>query len=206
VAGGLAYLALLGAWVQWYPALKRVWLLALPLAFFFSPRSLSSYLVDLFPIAVVAAVSVHGAAGGAAARPLARRRRAGVLTVALPAVGVVVASSLAFSAQPLQLTVDRVQVAASGRQLTAVTLTVRNLTGTVVHPHFMVNPGAGTAGFWSTSTRTPLSLAPHSRATVTLEAPVRTTAPQHGARWLVEAYTSSPAALTTSPLQVWRAR
>ncbi len=51
VAGGFAYLALLASWLQWYPVLKRVWLLALPVAFFFSPRSLSSYLVNLFPVA-----------------------------------------------------------------------------------------------------------------------------------------------------------
>jgi len=36
-----------------------------------------------------------------------------------------------------------------------------------------------------------------------LEAPVTTSAPQPGARWVVEAYTSSPSTLSTSTLQVW---
>ena len=36
-----------------------------------------------------------------------------------------------------------------------------------------------------------------------LVAPDRTVAPQPGARWLVEAYTTSPAALSTSSLAVW---
>ena len=47
--------------------MKRVWMLLLPLAFFVATRSLSSYLADLYPAAIVAALSV------AAGRPVPSR-------------------------------------------------------------------------------------------------------------------------------------
>ena len=58
LAGALAMVGAVASFVAWYPHLKRIWPLLLTIPFFFSPRSLSSYLVDLIPIALVAAVSV----------------------------------------------------------------------------------------------------------------------------------------------------
>lgn len=209
-AAALVYLALLASWTRWYPVLKRVWVLAIPLALFFSPRSLSSYLVDLVPVAVIAAVTVHGVT-----RPIPmglRLRRLGVAGVVAASTGALVACSLAFVTHPLSIAIDHVQVAPGGRHIDAVTVTVTNLTDAPQRPHFTVNPGAGTAGYWlPVQTSTPsgstpsvsLVLGPRRSATVTLDAPVSTTAPQHGARWLVEAYTASPSALSTSALQVW---
>ncbi len=60
LAGALAMVGGVAAFVAWYPQLKRIWPLLLTVPFFFSPRSLSSYLVDLFPVALVAALSVDG--------------------------------------------------------------------------------------------------------------------------------------------------
>jgi len=74
VAALLAYITVMAAWVVWYPALKRVWLLLMPVVFFFAPRSLSSYLVDLFPVAVVAR-AVPSWQEGATAAPAGDRRR-----------------------------------------------------------------------------------------------------------------------------------
>jgi hypothetical protein len=79
-ASGLCVLvALLAAMVVWFPTMKRIWMLLVPLAFFVAPRSLSSYLLDLYPAAIVAAISVapaRGAGGGGAhgGRGGARRR------------------------------------------------------------------------------------------------------------------------------------
>ena len=78
LAGLLVLGAELAAMVIWYPAMKRIWLLLLPLAFFVATRSLSTYLADLYPAAIVAAVSVAPApravvAAGPGASPDAGR-------------------------------------------------------------------------------------------------------------------------------------
>jgi len=201
VASLLALLALILAWITWYPTLKRVWLLILPVVFFLSPRSLSSYLVDLIPIAVVAAVTVHSAPG-VQSSPLVPRRLS-TLLLYLAGAGAAVIVCLAFVTHPLHITVDGVTASTSGSRVEAVTITVKNLTGAPEKPHFLVNPGEGIDGFWTIPGDRDLVLGPHASTTVTLHAPIGTPAPQHGAHWLVEAYTTSPDAITTSALQVW---
>ncbi|HUY23277.1 MAG TPA: hypothetical protein VMV22_13150 [Acidimicrobiales bacterium] len=214
VAGALAYLSVVAAFVVWYPAMKRIWPLLLPVAFFFSARSLSSYLVDLFPMAVVAAVTVAAGARPpsqprpAVAAPWARLRgllgARPALLMAFPVTGVVVVSLLAFSAAPLQLAVRSVRTSHAGRSLDAVTVTVHNRTAGALTPHFLVNTGSSVNGFWATASDRPVVIGPHASRTVTLRPPVGTGVPQHGARWLVEAYTSGPRWLSTSPLIGWR--
>jgi len=115
-----------------------------------------------------------------------------------------VASALALSSAPLRLTVHSVRTSARGRALDAVTLTVRNTTGSALTPHFLVNTGDNPDGFWHQPGGGPVVVGPHASTTLTLYPPVRPTAPQRGARWLVEAYTTAPRALSTSPLDVWR--
>jgi uncharacterized membrane protein len=194
-AGALAMLAALVAFVLWYPVLKRAWLLLVPIVFFFSPRSLSSYLVDLVPVAIMAALSVHGAVTGEH-----RVTRRSLAIFAVPVVAVIACSALALSTQTLRIGVDAAQLAAVDQ---SVTVTVTNLTDAVQRPHFMVNPGEGTAGYWVTSDGAPVVLAPHAHATLTLHPPAAVTAPKRGARWLVAAYTTSPAVLSTSSLVPW---
>jgi uncharacterized membrane protein len=204
-AGALAYVTTVVAFGAWYPALKRVWPLLLPVAFFFATRSLSSYLVDLLPVAMVAATTV-AAASGAAPAPVWHVRSVRVpraVVVAVPALGVVLASALAFSSAPLELSVRSVTTASAGRLLDTVTVWVGNDTGATVTPHFMVNTGNNPNGFLTPVGGRSVVLGPHRSATVTLLAPARTVAPQDGARWLVEAYTVRPAALSTSSLVVW---
>ena len=55
VASVLVYVTLVTALVIWYPEMKRLWMLLLPLTFFVAARSLLSYLVDFYPAAIVAA-------------------------------------------------------------------------------------------------------------------------------------------------------
>jgi uncharacterized membrane protein len=211
VAGALAYVAVVAAFGVWYGALKRIWPLVLPVAFFFSARSLSSYLVDLFPVAVVAVVTVAAAPRPPSPRqparptPWGRLRARPALVALVPAVGVVVASVLALSSAPLQLAVRSVR-SAHGRALSAVTITVRNRSGTALVPHFLVNAGDNPDGFWHPAGTRTVVLGPHASSTLTLYPPVRATAPQPGARWLVEAYTASPRTLSTSPLVLWQRR
>jgi len=205
LAGALAMVGGVAAFVAWYPQLKRIWPLLLTVPFFFSPRSLSSYLVDLFPVALVAALSVDGvprdvSEDGRAWRDLLARPS--VLVFAASCVGVVVASFMAFSGPPLQLSVRSVITSHAGTEFDAVTVSVVNRTPERLVPHFLVNAATSQNydGFWTPSDRGLAALGPHDSETITLHPPARTAAPRRGARWLVEAYTPDPTWLSTSPL------
>jgi len=204
VAGALSYLCLLSGFAAFYPRLKRIWPLLLPAVFFFSARSLSSYLVDLFPVALVAATTTGGAplpVRRAGSRGGRGRRRAIALCGVL-GIGVVAASALAFGRAPLRLSVLGVQTSHRGRGLEAVTVTVRNDSGAALTPRFLVNTGDNPNGFWYPADGRPPVVGPHRAATLTLYAPAGTVAPQKGAHWLVEAYTGR--SLSTSSPVLWR--
>ena len=92
----------------------------------------------------------------------------------------------------------------AAQKLDAVTLDVHNATDQSVIPHFMVNVGGGDSdGFWVPGHGQQQVLGPHASETVTIDAPGYFWAPGHGSQWLVEAYTSSPEALSTTPLMYW---
>ena len=214
VAAVMALAAVIAAFVVWYPHLKRIWLVLVPIPLFFSPRSLSSYLVDLFPAAMLAAITVRGARQpvpeptvqphSAAAH---RRRQWSILVVVAPCIGIIFACVMAFGGAPLQMSVRGVTTSQDGFLLDEVTVWVHNTTAQTVEPHFMVNAGSNPNGFWPTSTgRHVVVLGPHASATVRLEATAPTGAPQPGAHWLVEAYTVGPTWLSTSPLEPYPLR
>jgi hypothetical protein len=87
-----------------------------------------------------------------------------------------------------------------------VTVTVHNSSGQTVTPRFMVIlDSSHPSGFWRPAHRnSPLVLTAGATATVTLEPMEYTWSPAHGQHWLVEAYTTPPDALSTSPTQMWR--
>ena len=205
IAGGLAFVTILAAFVVWYERLKRVWLLLLPIPLFFSPRSLSSYLIDLFPAAVIAAVCVRSTSKEVPVPTdtWRRRRRWSRLAVGAPLMGVVVASTFAFVGPPLELSVRDMSLSHGGRVVSAITISVHNRSDSALTPHFMVNTGDNPHGFWLPSDDRTVIVGPQESTTLTLYPPVLTVAPQKGARWLVEAYTGDPTWLSTSPLAVF---
>ncbi len=206
LAGALVYVALLAAFVVWYPAMKVVWLFVLPVVLLVPGRSFSGYLIDFFPAALVAAVTV-------AHVPRTARVDVGSMTrrwVARSAVGVPVLASaavcaVAFTSAPLALSVVTVRTSQATQRLDAVTVMVHNLTGHLLTPHFLVViDSSHPSGFWQTASREePLVLGAGATGTVTLRPNEFTWSPTHGSHWLVEAYTRSPDALSTSALQVW---
>jgi uncharacterized membrane protein len=206
VAGALAYLAFIAAFVVWYPGMKVVWLFVLPLVLLVPGRSFSSYLIDFFPAAVVAAFSVVGAPRAAWVRAGPTRRRwVAPTVVGAPALASAAFCVLAFTSAPLDVSVVAVRTSHATLQLDAVTVTVHNTTGQRLSPHFMVDIGnAHPTGFWTPVIREGhLPLEAGATATVTLYPDEYTWSPPHGSHWLVQAYTTSPNALSTSPLQVW---
>jgi len=212
VAALLAYLALLAAFVIWYPAMKVVWLLVLPIVLLVPARSFSSYLVDLFPAAVVAVVTVRRveAVDGATATPRLdtgspTRRWAVRAAVAIPVLASAAVCALAFTSAPLDVYVDGVRTSQATLRLDAVTVTVHNSSGQSVTPRFMVVlDSSHPSGFWTPAHRqSPLVLGSGETETVTLVPPEFTWSPDHGQHWLVEAYTTPPDALSTSAPQMW---
>jgi uncharacterized membrane protein len=213
VAGALAYVALLAAFVIWYPAMKVVWLLVLPIVLLVPARSFSGYLIDLFPAALVAALTVSRMRGvdDVTAAPrldtgTPARRWAVRAAVGIPAVASAAVCALAFTSAPLDLTVVGVRTSHKTLQLDSVTVTVHNSSGQRVTPRFMVVlDSSHPSGFWTLAHRkNPLMLESGASATVTLEPQEYTWSPAHGDHWLVEAYTTPPDALSTSAPQMWR--
>ncbi len=208
VAGILVLVTLMAALVVWYPEMKRVWMLVLPLAFFVATRSLSTYLADLYPAAIVAAVSVAPVPRLSSAWARGRLRLPLGLGAIVPAVAAVGVTVLAFVSPPLQLSVRSVATSNNASTLDTVTLYVHNSTGQTVTPHFMVAlNGAHPDGFWYPRHGGQVVLPPHGSTTVTLQtinprSPFGS--PAHGSQWLVEAYTTSPEALSTTPLMSWQ--
>ena len=204
LAGALVLIAEMAAMVIWYPAMKRIWMLLLPLAFFVATRSLSTYLADLYPAAIVAVVSVAPAPRALFARTTGRLRLPAGLAALVPACAAVGVCVLAFWSPPLQLSVRSVDTSDAATSLDAVTVAVHNTTGRTVTPHFMVTVGSGHPnGFWSPAGGGPVVLGPHGSETVTLQPNSPPSTPSHGSEWLVEAYTTSPDALSTTPLMYW---
>jgi uncharacterized membrane protein len=105
IASALVYVALLIAMVIWFPAMKRVWLFLLPVVFFVAARSLTSYLVDFFPAAVVAAITVAPVSARHRTITATRIRITLMATSAAAMVAAIVVAGLAFVSPPLQLAV-----------------------------------------------------------------------------------------------------
>jgi uncharacterized membrane protein len=210
LAGALAYVALLAAFVVWYPTMKVVWLLVLPIVLLVPGRSFSGYLIDLFPAALVAAATVMRVERGARVARLdtgtPARRWAVRAAVGVPVLASAAVCAVAFTSAPLDVYVDGVSTSHATLKLDAVTVTVHNSTGQRVTPRFIVAlDSSHPSGFWMPAHHNgPLVLGAGATATVTLEPPEYTWSPNHGDHWLVEAYTTTPDALSTSAPQMWK--
>lgn len=196
-AAGLALVTLLLVYWFWYPTLKSVWLFALPLVLFLPSRSLSSYLVDFVPAALVMALTSRPAA------PRTRRRRR--WSVAVPATLSFVLALSAFIGSPLAIRVNDVRVTRVGLRFTTMSLTLTNHTTSAISPHVMVVVGSShPVGFWRfVGAPRGVTLGPGQRRTFTLRAPQLMYTPARHENWLVEVTSSSPAFIVTTPAQRW---
>ncbi len=213
LAGLLVLVALMALVVSRWSRFRRAWLFLVPLVLFIPGRSLANYLVDLFPAALVAALTITSRSGvqeetGTRA-PSARWRRSGLVVAwasAAVAMGLVVTG---FTSAPLTLKVDQVGVAdphAPGSTFfTDLVVTVHNTTGHDLTPHFMVDIGHDhPVGFWRVTAHDgSWPVAAGGTTTLFLRPEVPTATPVNGQYWLLDAYSSGPAALSTSPLAQW---
>ena len=202
MAGLLMVVALLVAFVLWYPATKRIWLFALPLALGLPGRSLASYFVNYFPIAIVAAVCVHAAPSSGLPVP---RRSLRVLAVAAPLTACLVAITAGLTTSPLEINVARVKTTDHARAFRRVTITVHNTSSRRLAPRFFVDTNGGHPdGYWQT---TPSSgswpIPAGATSTLILTPRGYASTPDPGHYWIVDAYTTGPEALSTSRLMKW---
>ncbi len=212
-AAGLALVALVVAFGLWESRLRRAWLFFVPLALFVPDRSLANYLVDFVPAALVAAVSLTPLSTGAARVPTWARVRpwAARLSVAVPALGSVVLLIVAFTSAPLDVAVDGVSVGGvatvdGGQWFRDIDVRVHNTSDRPLTPRFMVSAGGDHPGnFWRADVVHGESpVAPGGVTRFVLRPAEYAPTPTNGQWWLVAVYTSSPDALSTSPLQLWR--
>ena len=209
-AAGLALVVLLIGFALWEPRLRRAWLFLVPLVLFLPDRSLANYLSDFVPAALIAAVSIAPSVttspGWAERRPWPSR-----LAVGVPALGTAVLVVVALTSAPLEVTVGGVGVAGvatvdGGQWFRTVDVSVRNTSDHALRPLFTVSSGAvHPSAFWhAVVVRGDDPVDPGDVTEFRLRPTSFTPTPGHGQWWLVVAYTTSPAALSTSPLQPWR--
>ncbi len=201
VAAGLCYLATVAALVAWYRPLKRLWPLLIPVPFFFTPRSFTSYLIDLIPAALVALVSVETPAARTERLPRTPRLPGSRLAVGALAAATGVVAGLGLTAAPLSVDYLSARIGPDQQHIFAVTVAVTNRTGASQRPRFMVDIGAShPTGFWTTPGHRPVVIAPHATVGVTLFPPAQVLAylPPWAADFVVQAYTANPNALSTT--------
>lgn len=201
VAGLFVEVALLASFVVWYRPMKRVWLFLLPLVLFWPGRSLSSYLVDFLPAAIVAVATVRNVeseSGFSFSKGHAR------LAVAIPSVLAGSFVVAAFAMPVLSLATVSVTSSDQGQSIIAIRVKLTNDTNATVRPHLMVDTNtAHPDGFWIPSHHSEIVLAPHETEQVILYPPTWVWAPGKGQFLVVQAFTKTPASLSTTVPYRW---
>jgi uncharacterized membrane protein len=216
VGGLLAYqklLALLAcgvallAFALHYPRLKRALVALVALVFFWPHRSFASYLIDLAPAALLAATTVRPAVR--LASPFPRLRTAASLAAAT-AFGVALALTLT-ARPPLRLAIVGVHSTGQQGSISGIDVSATNTSDRPLRPRFAVAKGGYLTSFWyplahegaTTSTLLP----PHATRRFFLRAPNVDSMPALRGGFVLEGFTSRPAAVTASrlvPPSRWR--
>ena len=202
LVGGLALVTALTALALYYRTLKRAWVPLVAFVFFWPTRSLASYLVDLAPVALVAAATASAATPSTwPFRTQARRLRRTLL--ALPAAAFLVTLVLAItSTQPLQLEIVGLHSTGQLRTVDRIELKVHNRSSRSLEPHFTVVNGAYFTTFWYTISRSGGTGSPvipaHATRRLLLRAPNSQSMPSIDGGFVVFAFTARPATVSTS--------
>jgi len=202
IAGLLALVSLLLAFVYWYPVAKRIWLFALPLVLFIPSRSLSSYLVDFAPAAFVMVLSTDRVPE---AWLSLKNRWLHYGAVALPALLAAVFAGVAFVSAPLNISVLSYGSSSFNQLMNPVVMKITNNTNTAISPHVMSVIGNGhPVGFWTTdSGAKSFNIPAHTSVIITMKPPLHMQPPSYKKSWLMEVLTDKPASLVTSDVYSW---
>jgi uncharacterized membrane protein len=212
VAATLVMVALLVTEAASWPALRSSFVLLSSLVLFFATRSLGSYLVELFPAALAAAVTVKPitsvsrqrrfetspfpAAGNQAssAPEQVPRSRAAWRYAAVAACSALAAAGVAgalFSPSPLAMRIVGVHTTGQLSTVDWVAVHVLNRSGGPARPHFSVELGGVLTTFWHAGGG-PAVLGPGRSATYTLLAPNTPAMPPVAGGFEVIGFTKGP--------------
>jgi uncharacterized membrane protein len=199
LASLIAVAAVLVAFVAWYRVLKRAWLVLLPAAFFFAPRSFTSYLIDFFPMALVGLLTVKPARSAVAASWRWGRFQVSRLAVAALSAVTGGLTAVSLTSRPLDISYLSASIGPMQQHLFDVVVEVTNTTDQTVRPLFLVDINAPhPAGFWTTSHDQAVVLRPHHSATVVLYPPEQTYLPPWATDFVVDGYIGNPRSLSTT--------
>ncbi len=201
IAGFVSEIGLLVAFVYWYPTMKRIWLFVLPLVFFIPGRSLSSYLVDFLPVALIAGLSVTRVDAG----PGKRWPRIWTwIALGVPTTLAALFIILAFSIPVLSVRTLWAAPGDAGQSIIAVRVALHNETNKTIYPFVMVNTSTPhPSGFWIPAHHQRLVLGPRQTRVVTLYPPTWVWAPGRGQSYSVQVYTKTPASVSSDTPTRW---
>lgn len=198
LAGGLAVLLALSAYALYYRTLKRALIPLLALVFFWPTRSFASYLIDLLPVATLAAVTT--ARPWMEPRGLLRRVRPVVVgSLAVAAAAAVAAAVLV--PPPLDVRVVDSRSTGQMQSVSRITVEVRNRTDESLRPVFSVVNGGYLTSFWrpkGAADELQVEIAPGATRRVVLRAPNEQSMPGLASGYTVQAFTNEPAAVSAS--------
>jgi uncharacterized membrane protein len=199
----LGVLAVVLSWLWFvvdYPRLKTAWVPLVALSFFLPTRSFASYLFMLVPAALVAATTVRPSVAVPLPRISSYRRPIGIVG-ATGLVGIAVAACT--HTAPLSMRIVGTRSTGQLQTLDEITVQVTNRTGSTLRPHFSVDSSDHVSSFWYSlgPNGQPESavIAPHSTSNVVLHVPDLGSMPGVGAPMKVEAYTTGPDTVSSSP-------
>ncbi|MHB8324914.1 MAG: hypothetical protein ACYDHB_10915 [Candidatus Dormibacteria bacterium] len=225
VAAVLVLAALLLAVVVTWPLLRGPLVLLPSLVLFVATRSLGSYLVELLPVTLAAAVTIRPVAPPRmpwqlqAARPTGMpavqatgdgagagswhgsRMGAPLGTMLAAGMAVLALGSIAFalaSPSPLRMEITGVHTTGQLATVDRVVVRVRNQSGRSERPHFSIDLAGSLTTFWAAEGG-PAVLPPGGSAAYTLLAPNAPAMPPIAGGFQVLAFTEGPDTVSRSP-------
>jgi uncharacterized membrane protein len=200
IAALALYVLLLLAYLARPGALKRGWPILVAVVFFIPARSFATYMIMPLPAALVAALSVGPAV--VAAAPRSRWLRPGLVVAGV--VFLVAGAAAVALPGPLSLRVLGTTSTGQLQTIDEITVEVGNRTNHTVRPHFSVLVLGHTTSFWYAfdGRRAGVVILPaHASVAVQLRAPnTQATVPIRSG-FVVEAFTTGPAAVSTASVQ-----
>jgi len=184
-----------------YAALKRAWVPLIGVTFFLPTRSFGSYLFMLVPAAIVAGVTASSPPVGWRVRHSFQRWIGlGLVTGGVVTLGLTVAAV----STPAPLSIRIVDTQSTGQlgTIDQATVQVTNHTGRAQQPRFTVQTQAHATTFWNPVDAAGHAVIPvipaHGTSTFILRAPNTASMPALASPMFVAAFTSGPAAMSTS--------